>query len=165
MTNTHEHKTNGTGRSIDRPLVNDTLYIKDLSFENPGIFSVLGNPGKKPDIQINLQVGVNPLDKNVYEVALSIDIQSKLEDKLSFLIELVYGGVFTITKELPEDEVKKLLLIDAPELIFPFARNLVSNLTQGGGMQALLLNCVDFHTLYTQQQEKAKESVSSQAVN
>lgn len=147
-----EQKTN------DLPLVNEVHYAKEISFENQNILSLLTSSGKKPEIQININVNVHPLDKKTYEVVLKTEAKALLEGNPSFLVELVYGGVFSLTQELPEEETKPLLLVEAPRLLFPFARALISQLTQAGGLPPLLLNTVDFLKLYQQQAPAPEET-------
>ncbi len=154
---TSDHSTHhSASAALDPILINNKVYVKDISFENPGILQVLSHPEQKPDIQINLQVGVNSLQENAYEVVLSIQAKAMAEKKHIFLLEVAYAGIFAVTQELEEEELKPLLLINGPTYLFPFARALISHLTQEGGLPSLLLNSVDFEVLYREQNAEEK---------
>lgn len=131
-------------------LINNANYIKDLSFENPGILREVADPNVGPNLDINIHVEVTPLDEHVYEVALLLNIQAKQKENNLFLIELVYAGIFRVAEGCKEEEKRRLLLIEAPALLFPFARTIVSNLTREGGLPPLLLNPVNFERMYHQ---------------
>ncbi len=126
-------------------------YIKDLSFENPHILKTLSDPkGTAPQISINVQVQANGIGEKTFEVSLVIEAKATNNDAPAFLIELTYAGVFTLNG-VPEDILKAYLLIECPRLLFPFARNIIADVTRDGGMQPLLLNPIDFAELYYQQ--------------
>ncbi|OFW75990.1 MAG: protein-export chaperone SecB [Alphaproteobacteria bacterium RIFCSPLOWO2_01_FULL_45_8] len=142
-------------------LVNNANYIKDLSFENPGILREIPDPAAGPNLDINIHVDVTPVGEHVYEVALVLNIQAKQNDHNMFLIELSYAGIFRVAEAADHDDEqrKRLLLIEAPSLLFPFARSIVSNLTREGGLPPLLLNPVNFEIMYEQtvrEMEKTK---------
>ena len=124
-------------------------YIKDLSFENPNSPKSLTENKEPPDIKIDINVFAKPFDKKVYEVSLSIGGKANKNDLKVFEIELVYAGVFTLPDiELADDEEKKLVLIEAPQLLFPFARSIVAELTRDGGFMPLIIQPIDFVMLY-----------------
>ena len=105
-------------------------YIKDLSFENPNSPKSLTDNKEPPDIKVDINVFAKPFDKKVYEVSLSIGGKANKNDLKVFEIELVYSGVFTLPDvELTDEEEKKLVLIEAPQLLFPFARSIIAELT------------------------------------
>lgn len=133
-------------------LLNNAHYIKDLSFENPGVLkNITAEEG--PNININIHVDVEPLAEDVYETAILLNIKADSKGEAIFLVELSYGGIFRIKSGLKDDQKKQLLLVEAPKLLFPFARTIVANTTREGGLPPLLLNPVDF------------EKLSQQAVN
>ena len=131
-------------------LINNANYIKDLSFENPGVLRDMGDPSEGPNLDINIHVEVNPLDEQVFEVALLLNIKAQQKEQPLFLVELSYAGIFRVAEACDDEERKRLLLIDAPTLLFPFARTIVSNLTREGGLPPLLLNPVNFEMMYHQ---------------
>lgn len=133
-------------------------YIKDVSFENPKIVQNLTNPQEQPHIDIDVQVHANRLNDEHVEVELLINGKASHGEKkeTDFLIELAYAGIFYVSKDVPEEDAKILLLIEAPRFLFPFARQIISNLTQSGGLPPLLLQPIDFAALYTHQQQGKK---------
>jgi preprotein translocase subunit SecB len=133
------------------PLIVNGQYIKDLSFEVPGapaIFSQLTSP---PEIPISVDIRVNRLGDNVYEVVLHLKIDAHSGDKPVFIAELDYAGVFTVN--VPEEHVEPMLTIEAPRLLFPFARNIIADVTRDGGLPPLMLQPVDFVGIYRQRVE------------
>ena len=129
-------------------------YLKDLSFENPNPLDAYKN-NEKPEIQVNINTAVKKLPDNAFEVTLDIKTEAKKKDKISFIAEVSYAGIFTLNKVPPEHE-KPLLLIEAPRMLFPFARNVLAETTRDGGYPPLMLNPIDFSALYKKQVEKEK---------
>ncbi|BAE53348.1 protein-export chaperone SecB [Paramagnetospirillum magneticum] len=122
-------------------------YIKDLSFEIPGApHSFIEMQGKNPEIPIHVDVNVGNVGANAYEVVLHLKIEALLDGKALFILELAYAGVFTLN--LPEEQIHPVLLIECPRLLFPFARNIVADMTRDGGLPPLLLQPLDFVELY-----------------
>lgn len=122
-------------------------YIKDLSFEIPGApHSFIEMQGRNPEIPIHVDVNVANVGANAYEVVLHLKVEALLEGKALFILELAYAGVFTLN--LPEDQIHPVLLIECPRLLFPFARNIVADMTRDGGLPPLLLQPLDFVQLY-----------------
>lgn len=128
-------------------------YIKDLSFEIPGApHSFIEMQGKNPEIPIHVDVNVANVGANAYEVVLHLKVEALLEGKALFILELAYAGVFTLN--LPEDQIHPVLLIECPRLLFPFARNIVADMTRDGGLPPLLLQPLDFVQLYRARAEE-----------
>ena len=129
-------------------------YLKDLSFENPNPLDAYKNQ-EKPEISVNVNTAVKKLPDNAFEVTLDIKTEAKKKEKVSFIAEVSYAGIFTLNKVPPEHE-KPLLLIEAPRMLFPFARNVLAETTRDGGYPPLMLNPIDFAALYHKQVEKEK---------
>ena len=124
-------------------------YIKDLSFENQNSPESLSNKGEAPAINVDVNVFAKPLGKRVYEVSLSINSKAEKKDFKVFELELVYSGIFTLPDmNLNEEQEKRKILIEAPQLLFPFARSIVSNVTRDGGFMPLIIQPIDFELLY-----------------
>lgn len=124
-------------------------YIKDLSFESPGMPHALLSLNQAPDIQISVNVNAAKVDdKTHYTVDLHIKVEANKKDdhKALFLCELVYGGLVTI--EAPETHIEPLLLIEIPHMLFPYARAIVGNLVREAGFPSLQINPIDFAALY-----------------
>jgi len=122
-------------------------YIKDLSFENPNVIKMMTQQGGTPEVSFNLGVQVNGVGPESYEVTLSVRAEAKRDGMVGFIVELAYAGVFTLSG-IPQDQVEPLLFIEAPRLLFPFARAIVADLTRDGGFTPLMLQPIDFVDLY-----------------
>ncbi len=123
-----------------------TQYTKDLSFENPNAPASLQN-GPTPAIELEIGVGAHSAQENIYEVSLSISVKAAREDKTVFLLELVYCGLFAV-EGVPEESLGAILHIECTRLLFPYARRIISDLTQDGGFPALPLEPIDFAAVY-----------------
>ena len=137
-------------------------YTKDLSFENPGAPRSLQARDKAPAININVNVNANPLSETDFDVVLSLNVEAKEGDKVVFAAELVYGGVFRITG-FPQEHMLPVLFIECPRLLFPFARQIVADVTRNGGFPPLMIDPIDFAQMFSQRmaQEKAKAQVQT----
>lgn len=119
-------------------------YIKDLSFENPGM---PGNVAGRPQIDLSVDLQAKQLEGDHYEVELKLRVSAQSEGKPFFLLELVYAGVFLL-QNVNEDMRQIALLIEAPHILFPFARRIVADVVRDGGMPPLLVEPIDFAALY-----------------
>ncbi len=134
----------------EQPQVNIAgQYIKDLSFEAPDTQRFFRGPGGNPNLQLNFNVQVNKLPNDAFEVALSFEGEAKSDEGVLYKMELVYAGAFML-RNVPEEALQPFLFIQAPALLFPFARRLVADLTREGGFPPLLLDPIDFNGLYQQ---------------
>lgn len=143
---------NGGNEQQQAPLIINGQYIKDLSFESPNSPIILTElQGKQPSISVNFNVSTahiqadgNP--SNLHEVVLEIHAELKLDQKVGFLVELKYAGVFTLN--VPAEHLNAVLLIECPRILFPFARQVLADVTQGGGFMPLMLQPIDFGAMY-----------------
>ncbi len=137
-------------------------YIRDLSFENPNAPASLQNSANaKPAIDVNVNVGVRQVNDEVYEAELKITAKATHkneagEEQVAFVVELSYGSLFGM-RNIPEESLKPFLLIQAPTLMFPFARRIIADASRDGGFPPLLLEPINFEALYRSQlaQEQA----------
>ena len=139
-----DHSTNGLDESTTMQI--NAQYIKDFSFENPNSPGSL-QPKTEPSVEVNVDVQAVSLSDHVYEVSLTTSITGRDETQTLFIIELVYAGIFTLQAE-GDDNIQPALLIDCPQLLFPFARSIIASVTQNGGFPPLLLQPVNFAQLY-----------------
>lgn len=130
-------------------------YVKDLSFENPGSPEALR--ARQPQPSINIQVGVrsNTVAENEYEVELRIEARATNGQAVLFALELVYGGLFRLTN-IPAQNLGAIVMVECPRLLFPFARQVVAEASRNGGFPPLLIDPVDFASLYRQQLQNAQ---------
>ena len=134
-------------------------YVKDLSFENPGAPS---NMAARPQIDLGVDLQARRLDAERFEVELKLRVSAKAEDKSLFLLELAYGGLFMI-QNAPEEILQQILLIDGPHLLFPFARRIVADAVRDGGMPPLMIEPIDFASLYRARMAEAQGARPGQA--
>ncbi len=129
------------------PLVIAAQYIKDLSFESPGAPGVFTQMAQNPpQINIKIDVKAKGVQDNTYEVSIEVNADAKTGEATAFILELVYGGLFTLN--VPAEHLQPVLLIECPRLLFPFVRNIIADATRDGGFPPLLLAPVDFAGLY-----------------
>lgn len=129
-------------------------YIKDLSFENPNSPAVYQWQGQ-PRIDVQFNIGSQQAAEDVYEVALKVDISAEAEQGTAFKVDLMYAGLFGL-RNVPEENLQPFLFAEAPRLLFPFARRIISDAIQDGGFPPLLLDPIDFGALYLQRLAQAQ---------
>jgi len=139
-------------------------YVKDLSFENPNAPQSFQIPeGEKPNIEVNINVNGNKIGDDTFEVELKITASSEVGGKKAFVVELVYAGLFAL-KNMPEEAMQPFMLVQAPVMLFPFARRVIADATRDGGYSPLLLDPIDFAGLFQQQVAKqAQEAPTGDA--
>lgn len=126
-------------------------YVKDLSFENPGLIAPAG--AGSPEIELGIDVRVEPgPQEGVFGVDLRLSAKAKRPggDNIVFICELVYAGLFQL-QDARQADVEPLLLIECPRLMFPFARRIIAEVTRDGGHPPLMIDPIDFLGLYRQQ--------------
>ena len=134
-------------------------YIKDLSFENPNAPEVLIEPPGQPDVDITVNVGAHPLGETRFEVLLNLGAKAKADNKALFLVELTYAGIVSCPDIEPQN-INPMVMIEAPRLLFPFARAIVSDATRDGGFMPLNIQPVDFVAVYHHNLSKKQETLS-----
>jgi len=130
----------------------EKLYLKDASVEVPNAPEIFTNR-EAPKIGIELNNTAKPLADGFYDVSLQVTVTSKQDDKVAFLVEVVQSGIFQINN-IPEEGIEMVLAITCPNILFPFAREVVSDMVTKAGFQPVLLNPINFESLYLQQKEE-----------
>jgi len=136
------------------------MYIKDLSFENPNAPQVFTDRQKtEPAVEVNLQLNNKQIDADHWEVALQITakVSSKEESKVLFILEIEHAAVFML-RNIPGEHMAMLLGVDCPTLLFPFTRQIVSQVSLDGGFVPFLMEPVNFMALFQNAQKKKEES-------
>ncbi|HEY0413472.1 MAG TPA: protein-export chaperone SecB [Allosphingosinicella sp.] len=123
-------------------------YVKDLSFENPNAPAVY-QWQTQPQIGVDFNIGAAKLNDEIHEVSLRIEVKATADGQTAFAVDLLYAGLVGM-RNVPEDQVQPFLLAETPRLLFPFARQIVAQTVQEGGFPPLMLDPIDFHTLYLQ---------------
>jgi preprotein translocase subunit SecB len=139
-----------------------TQYVRDFSFESPLAPQIFSQMQAQPVLDMGVNVQTRKLDGDAHEVMLMLKLEAKVDGKTAFIAELAYGGVFGIPP-MPDEQMKFLLLAEAPRLLFPFARNIVSNAVRDGGFPQVLINPIDFGSLYQQQQAALNQTPQGSA--
>lgn len=128
-------------------------YIKDLSFEIPNAPQVfIEMQGEAPEIPIHVDVNAAGVGQGLYEVILRLKVEARVAGKALFIVELDYAGLFALN--LPEEQIGPYLLIECPRLLFPFARAIIADVTRDGGFPPLVLQPLDFVSLYRSRLEE-----------
>lgn len=136
------------------------IYVKDLSFESPNAPQIF-TEDLKPKTQLNLRSGHRELDKDNYEVVLTVTVEAKVEDKTVFLIEVQQAGLFRLSGV--GDEHRAILLGSfCPGVLYPYVREAVANVVQRGGFPEFLLQPIDFDSLYAQSRQEAETPPAEQ---
>lgn len=130
----------------------DLQYIKDLSFENSKAPEVYTYGDIKPKIDIAINLNATKLKEELFEDEIIINVTAKHDEKIIFIIELVYAGIFTI-KNVEESLVQENLFIDCPTLLFPFVRQIIANTSRDANFPPIMLNMVDFEELYNSKKD------------
>lgn len=156
-----EKPQNDLAQAAGLPIMINAQYVKDLSFENPNATRNFDPMMSQPEVNINLGVNAVAIADSAYEVTLSIRAEAKRsapgqEPLVAFLVELAYAGIFTL-KDIPAQHVQPILFIEGPRLLFPFARQIVADVTANGGFPPLMVNPIDFTELYRQQQDMLQQ--------
>lgn len=136
-------------------------YVRDLSFESPGAPTSLTKIKTPPKIDLSLDIKVNNLHGDSYEVVIEMSAKATTEHETLFIAELEYGGLFTLSNIENEQQKEQILLIYCPSLLFPFARSIIADATRDGGFQPLMINPVDFGALYISQKNKQASNGST----
>ena len=140
--------TNGGPSPENVPQLNVVAqYIKDFSFENPNAPQSLQPRPEPPQINIQINVNAQPLSDTDIEVVLELQGKAENDGTILFNFELQFGGVFRI-RNVPQESLNAVVLIECPRLLFPFAREIIATAVRNGGFPPLLLDPVDFVSLY-----------------
>lgn len=131
------------------------LYIKDLSFEAPQSPHIFQQQWQ-PEVNLQLQTQTNALGNDLHEVELSVTVTATSEEKTAFLVEVKQAGIFTL-KNFPEDQLKAMLGSVCPGILFPYVREVVSDIVTRGTFPQLYLTPINFDALYAQHLEESKK--------
>jgi len=130
------------------------IYIKDTSFESPAAPKIFLEQWQ-PELDMNLNTKTQKLEDNTHEVILTVTVTVKMKDKTVFVVEVHQAGIFTI-QNFPEDQLKHMLGSFCPNILYPYAREAITDLVIKGGFPQLYLAPINFEALYQQQQQQQK---------
>lgn len=135
---------------IEAPVIVQGQYLRDLSFESPNAPESLQMMSGQPDINVEINVKPQKVGDNDYEVTLYMKVTAEEAGKSLFIVECDYAGLFTL-QDVPEEAIDPIVAIEAPRLLFPFTRNIIADAIREGGFPPLLIQPIDFVSLYEQQ--------------
>ena len=137
------------------------MYIKDLSFESPNAPGIFLAQGQEPKVDFNLQLSNTKVDDDHYEVTISITakiLDQKSDDIVMFVIELEHAAVFLL-KNIPPEHMQRVMAVDCPLMLFPFTRQIASQVSVDGGFMPFLMEPINFVALYENaRKEKEKQN-------
>ena len=133
-----------------------TIYIKDLSFEAPNSPDIFLEEEITPETKLNISNTHRKLSEGVYDVSLKLSVESTYGEKTMFLAEVEQAGVFAI-RGYDETETRALIGIFCPNTLFPYIRELISTMVTKAGFPALLLQPINFDSIYSQAMEQQKD--------
>lgn len=142
----------------------EKIYVKDVSFEVPGAPQVF-NEQAQPQLQLNLNQRVQRVGENTFEVVLGVTLTCKANDKPMYLAEVQQAGLFNL-RGFEAQTLDAMLGIQCPHVLYPYARQLVSDLVQAGGFPAFYLQPINFEGLYAEglRQRAAQGQPSSEGL-
>ena len=127
-------------------------YIKELTIKGPSSPEVFANTQHKPNIEISINIDATKLSDLAYEVILQL--KAVADNGKLFETTVNYAAICYISKESNPEDLEEILLVECPNLLFPFSRAIISNLTSDAGFAPLMIDPIDFNSLY----EKRRES-------
>ncbi len=136
----------------------EKIYLKDASLEIPHAPQVFTDR-TQPQIGIELGNFAQQIEENIFEVAIKVTVTSKIADKTVYLVEVTQAGIFQISG-VPEDNLELIVGITCPNILFPYARESVSDLVVRAGFQPVLLNPINFEALFAQQKQQQAEQTA-----
>jgi preprotein translocase subunit SecB len=137
----------------------EKIYVKDLSLEIPNAPQVF-TQREAPQLSVELSNATSQLDEGVFETVITVTVTSKIGEKTAFLVEVAQAGIFQI-RNIPQENLDMILGVTCPNILFPYARETVSDLVTRAGFPPVLLNPINFEALYAQQRQKAEAEGAS----
>lgn len=137
-------------------LVINSQYIKDLSLEIPHAPQIFSQVNTQPAVKVDIAVNAAPLANNVYTVNLGINLNGDVSGKPLFILELTYAAAVTLN--VPAEHLEAVLNIEIPRLIYPYARNVVTQCLMESGLPPIMLSPLDFAAIYEARRNRAAEA-------
>lgn len=139
----------------------EKIYVKDVSLEIPNAPHVFLQR-ENPEVSIELHNAAAAIGEGVFEAVITVTVTSKIEDKTVFLVEVAQAGIFQI-RNVPNDAIEGILGVTCPNILFPYARETVSDLVTRAGFPPVLLNPINFEALYLQQKQQQQAQAGDAA--
>lgn len=149
--------------TVEKQFSIQKIYTKDMSFETPNSPKVFTDKWE-PTVDFNLGTHVLPLENSMYEVALTVTITVKLGELTAYLVEVNQAGIFSLNG-FTDAEMGPMVGSFCPNILFPYAREAISDLVTKGGFPQMVLAPVNFDALYSQHLQQAQQAPGSDAIN
>ncbi|MGD9870437.1 MAG: protein-export chaperone SecB [Thauera sp.] len=134
----------------------EKLYVKDLSVEVPGAPQIFLER-ENPQINVQLSTAGRAIEEGLYEITLTVTVDAKIsEERTLFMIEIAQAGIFQI-RNVPQEDLEPVMMVGCPNILFPYAREAVSDAVTRAGFQPVLLSPVNFESLYHAQRQQAAQ--------
>ena len=154
----------GNGAATDAPGIRVLAqFIRDLSFENPHAPDSLNIGAAAPQMDVGVEMNARGRADGFFELDLKLTTSALRDGSAIFHCELVYGGLFQITG-VPEPEIELVLMTECPRFLFPFARQIVAEMSAQGGFPPFMLDPIDFMAIYMAQRAQAQGAEGGPAV-
>ena len=137
----------------------EKLYVKDASIEVPNAPQIF-TERTAPQVNVELGNSATRLEDGVFEVAIKVTVTAKIGDKTAFLVEATQAGIFAI-RNVPDENLEIILGVTCPNILFPYAREAVSDMVTRAGFAPVLLNPINFEALYMQQKQSQAENAGA----
>ena len=137
----------------------EKLYVKDASIEVPNAPQIF-TERTAPQVNVELGNSAQKLDEGIFEVAIKVTVTAKIGDKTAFLVEATQAGIFAI-RNVPAENLEPILAVTCPNILFPYAREAVSDMVTRAGFAPVLLNPINFEALYIQQKQQAENAAKA----
>lgn len=137
----------------------EKLYVKDASIEVPNAPQIF-TERTAPQVNVELGNSAQKLDEGIFEVAIKVTVTAKIGDKTAFLVEATQAGIFAI-RNVPAENLEPILAVTCPNILFPYAREAVSDMVTRAGFAPVLLNPINFEALYMQQKQQAENAAKA----
>src|SRR3954464_10811710 len=149
---------NGADNSTQPQVTVLAQYVKDLSVENPSAPQVYSWQAQ-PSLDVQFNLNVQGAGEGVHEVTLKFDVSARSDNGVHFVVDLTYAGLFVL-RNVPEEALPAFLMIEAPRLLFPFARQVISDAVSSTGFPPLMLDPIDFAAAYMAQVDAAQQQTT-----
>jgi preprotein translocase subunit SecB len=137
----------------------EKLYVRDASIEVPNAPQIF-TERTAPQVNVELGNSAQRLDDGIYEVAIKVTVTAKIGDKTAFLVEVTQAGIFAI-RNVPNDNLEIIIGVTCPNILFPYAREAVSDMVTRAGFAPVLLNPINFDALYMQQKQQQAQDAGA----
>lgn len=137
----------------------EKLYVHDASIEVPNAPAIF-TERTTPQINVELGNSAQQIQDGIFNVSIKVTVTAKIEDKTAFLVEVNQSGIFAI-RNVPQENMEPILAVACPNILFPYAREAVSDMVTRAGFMPVLLNPINFEALYMQQQQQAAQAAGA----